>query len=71
MKYAVIDQTTHDWFTDLYDTQEAAINAADYEWGVMTEYDKKRRESYFVASCELDEDDCIDWDTVKEIKVYK
>ena len=70
-KFAVIDQTAHDWFETIFDTEAEAINEADYLWGAMTDYDKKRRESFFVASCDLDEDGCIDWDTIKEIKVYK
>lgn len=71
MKYAVIDQTTGDWFENVFDTEKAAINQANYEWHIMSTHDKKRRTAYYVASCETDEDGCIDWDSVKPIKTYK
>lgn len=71
MKYAIIDQTTGDWFENVFETEEAAISRADYEWGIMSQSDKIRRTSYYVASCEVDDDDCIDWNTVQPIKEYK
>lgn len=70
MKFAVIDQTQGDWFETIFDAESKAIDHADYEWKIMAESDKKRRESYYVASCEVDEDGCIDWDTVYVIKEY-
>lgn len=71
MKYAIIDQTRGDWFETIFNTEAEAIATADYEWGVMAKSDKNRREAYFVASCEVDEYGCIDWDTVEPIKEYK
>lgn len=71
MKYAVIDQTCGDWFETIFDTEIEAIDRADYEWHIMAKADKSRRESYYVASCEVDGDGCIDWDTVCVIKGYK
>ena len=60
MKYAVIDQTKSDWFEDVFDTEKEAIAHADYMWRIMAEYDKKRIEEFFVASCELNEDGTVD-----------
>ena len=71
MKYAVIDQTSGDWFEDVFDSEEKAIARADYEWGIMTNSDKAKRVEYYVASCDLTEDGCVDFDTVAVIKVYK
>lgn len=70
MKYAVIDQTKIDWFEDVFDTEKEAIAHADYMWSIMAEYDKKRIEGFFVASCELNEDGTVDYDSLKDIKVY-
>lgn len=70
MKYAVIDQTKADWFETIFDTEIEAISHADYEWSIMSKSDKDRRVSYYVVSCHVDDDDCIDWDTVNIIKEY-
>ena len=71
MKYAIIDQTKGDWFESIFDTPEDAIREADHYWAHLAKNYKNNRIAYFVASCELDEDDCIDWDTVNPIKNYK
>ena len=70
MKYAVIDQTKSDWFEDVFDTEKQAIAHADYMWRIMAKYDKKRIEAFFVASCELNEYGIVDYDSLKDIKVY-
>ena len=71
MKYAVIDQTSGDWFEDIFDTEARAIAWADYEWGIMAKSDKARRTAYFIASCELDEEGSVDYNTLEVIKEYK
>lgn len=71
MKYAVIDQTIGDCFEDIFDTEAKAISWADYEWGIMAKSDKAKRTAYFVASCELDEDGAVDFDTLDVIEEYK
>lgn len=72
MKYAIVDMIRGgDCFEEVFDTQESAISKAEYEWGIMSEYDKKRREWYAVVETELDEDGCVDLDTAKVIKQYK
>lgn len=71
MKYAIIDMTNPDWFEDVFDSKAKAVSAADYEWGIMSKADKNRRVEYFVASCELDEDGCVIFESIKEINRYK
>lgn len=70
MKYAIIDQTKGDWFDELFENEKAAISKADYEWINMTQHDRSRREAYFVAACEVDEEGCIIWDSVRSVKEY-
>ena len=70
MKYAIIDQTTGDWFESVFDREEDAISQADYEWAIMSKHEKKRITAFFVASCELDEDGAVDYETIEPIKEY-
>lgn len=69
-KYAVIDMTNGDWFEAIFDTQEEALNRAEYEWHIMAKADKARREAFFVAAGEVDEDGCFDLNTADVIKEY-
>lgn len=71
MKYAIIDMTNTDWFEDIFDGEEKAVSVADCQWGTMSKSDKNRRVEYFVASCDLDEDGCVIFESIKEIKRYK
>ena len=70
-KYAVIDWTTGDSFETIFDTEQEAIKRADYEWDIMSDHDKERREYFAVMCGDLDEDDCFDMNTASEVKVYK
>ena len=70
MKYAIIDQTTGDWFESVFDSKDEAISRADYEWAIMSQHDKKRRTAFFVASCKVDEDGFVDYDSIDPIKEY-
>lgn len=70
MKYAVIDITRGDSFEEIFDTADEAVAQADYEWRIMSSRDKDRREAFYVASCEVDEDGCIDYNTVNLIQNY-
>lgn len=73
-KYAVITETTGDCFDEVFNTEEEAIDRADYEWHIKTYYDKKRTTRFYVASCEVydDDDDYINWDLGLDIvKTYK
>lgn len=71
MTYAIIDQKG-DLFETIFETEEAAIKAADKEWARMSDSDKRRREYYAVVSGDLDEDGCFDYAKgYNPIKVYK
>lgn len=74
MIYAVIDdcltKAASVWDTK-FQTKDEAIQYADTEWKCLTEHDKNRRDAYYVATCELDEDGEIDWETIDPIKEYK
>jgi len=70
--YAIIDSVKNgDTFEDRYQDLDTAIRKADYFWGVMTDYDKNRRDSYAVYRVALDEEDCIDYYESEVIKRYK
>lgn len=71
MKYAIIDHTNGDSFEKIFETAEQAISAADYEWRIMSDRDKRRRTCFNVSECEVDEDGCADYNTVNPIKEYK
>ena len=68
-KFAVIDQTTGDWFEDFFDTEEEALDRADYEWGIMSSHDKRRRNAYYVASVQMDSDG--GYEVIDVIREYK
>lgn len=48
MRYIVIDDVGVDFFAQEFNTKKEAIDYAEYEWSCMSEYDKKRRDAYFV-----------------------
>ena len=66
-KYAVIDMLPGDWFETIFDTKKEALEYAESSWSGLTAYDQKRREEYYVCRCSLDEDGCVDFDTIDEI----
>ena len=73
-KYAVITETIGDCFDEVFNTEEEAIDRADYEWHSKTYWDKKRTTRFYVASCEVhdDDEDYIDWNLGLDIvKTYK
>lgn len=69
--YAIFDWTNGDWFENVYESEEAAIQAANREWDNMTTFDKNRRQQYFVGTCSYDDDGSLDYDTIVVIKQYK
>ena len=72
MKYAIITEIKNgDSFVDLFDTEQKAIARADYEWHIMSEYDKKRRAFCAVMAGEIDEDGCFDIENARIVKEYK
>ena len=58
-------------FDERFDTKEEALQTAEAEWKSFTERDKNSRDAYYVATCTLDEDDEIDWDSINPIVEYK
>lgn len=66
VKYAVIDQKIPegDRFEKIYDTAEGANAAAEYDWGHLSDYDRKRTHIY-AARIHLDQlpDYAIDEET--------
>jgi len=70
-KYAIIDMTNGDQFEDIFNTSFEAIKRADYEWDIMSQHDKDRREFYAVMFGEVDEDGCFGMNTAEIVKQYK
>lgn len=70
-KFAVIDETTGDWFESVFDTEQEALQAGEYQWSHITPHDRKRRLDFYIAECEVDEDGCVVLDTTRIIKKYR
>ena len=51
--------------------ESCRVARADYEWSVMSDHDKNRREFCAVMVGEVDEDGCFDLNTATIIKRYK
>lgn len=69
MKYVVVDATKSDWFTSEFDNKEDAIKEADYQFDRLTEFDKKKRENFYVlesANPDEDADNHFDGNVVKQ-----
>lgn len=69
-KFAIIDDCTKaraSVYEEVFETKNEAIQKAQAEWEALTEHDKAERDAYYVASCDIDEDGCIDWDSVDPI----
>lgn len=70
--YAIIDQLKNgDQFENHFNTAEEALRHAECEWARMSDYDKNRREYYWVVCADLDDDDCIDMNTATIVKEFK
>lgn len=69
MKYVVIDQTRTDCFTKEFETKEEAIKEGEYQFGMLTSNDKKRREAFYVlesANPDEEAENHFDGNLVKE-----
>ena len=74
MAYVLIDDCTTkraSVFEQIFKTEKEAIEFANAEWEVMPEHNKKVRDAYYVASCTLDEDGELDWESIEPIKEFK
>lgn len=67
MIYKIIDLVGADeWESKAYANKEEAIDACKSEWEHLTDHDKNRRQAFYVAEYESEDD--IDHDIVFEIK---
>ena len=74
MTYVLIDdcisKAASVWDTK-FQTRDEALKYAEAEWKALPDHDKARRDAYYVATCSLDEDGEVDWETVEPIKEFK
>ena len=71
-KYAVIDMIKNgDSFENIFETEQEALKRADYEWDIMSDHDKNRREYFAVMCGELDDEECFDLNTAIAVKTYR
>lgn len=59
-KFAVI-RTSDDTFDELFDTLDAALKQAEYNWRHLTDSEKRKCEDFCVAEVIVDEEGCIDF----------
>lgn len=72
MKYAIIDAIENgDRYEKIFDTEAAAVAAADREWAHLSAYNQRRREFFAVMAGELDEDGCFEVFTARVVKLYE
>lgn len=69
--YAIIDNIKNgDSFIDIFPFESEAINRAEYELSIMSNYDKNHREEYAVYMGYLDDDGCFDLNTAELLMKY-
>lgn len=56
-KWCIVTQKEYDEFIVPCNSQEEALRAAEQEWSILTDNDKKHTKSYFVGLLNLDESD--------------
>ena len=69
-KFAIIDDCTTkraSIYEKLFDSKNEATRKARAEWDALSEHDKAERDAYYVASCNIAENGCIDWESVNLI----
>jgi len=69
-RFVIIDNCTSkraSIYDKVFQTEEEAIETAKAEWEALTQHDKAERDAYYVASCTIDEDGEVDWDSVDPI----
>lgn len=57
--YFVCDDCGTEIFTDEYDTEQEAIEAAERAWNRLTTHDKNRRKEFYIGRGSLDNHDVI------------
>lgn len=74
MAYILIDDCTSkraSIFDQTFQTEQEAVEVAKAEWETLTDHDKAQRDAYYVATCTLDEDGEVDWDSIDPIVEFK
>ena len=69
--YAALAFINGDIFVELFADKDEAISNADREWRHLCEYDKNKRESFYVAEGNIDSDGEFDFDSAITVKIYK
>lgn len=70
MKYAVIDERKNSVAHEtLFVSLKQAIDKADNQYLHMTP-SERNNSNFYVCSCELNEDSCVDFSTLSIIKEY-
>lgn len=71
-KWTIIDDTTTKRatveFRGVFDSKEEALDKADDIWNFLAEQDKKARDAFTVALCDLEQDENGNWDFVADEK---
>ncbi|MBQ8141061.1 MAG: hypothetical protein IJ038_05135 [Clostridia bacterium] len=73
-KFVIYDQIKNgDCFDRIIEAENEsdAIYEAKCEWEHMSSYDQSRRSDFFLATCEIDEDNSPDWNTAEIILQLK
>ena len=74
MRYVLIDDCTSkraSIFDQIFNTEQEAVEFAKAEWQAIADHNKAERDAYYVASCTLDEDGEIDWESIEPIVEFK
>lgn len=70
MKYAVVDERKHgDIYEKVFDSEKDAMDEAEMDWAHMVKTERENS-TFYVCSCELDEDECIDYNTIEILKEW-
>lgn len=64
--YLVVDDIGVDVWIEKHNSLEKAIKAAENEWNALTDYDKNRRNTYYIL--ETEDPDGLDGDVIKAYK---
>lgn len=71
MKYILIDTVNGDMFNEEFDSKDEALKAADSEWNHLSEYDKNRRDEFYVLESVNPDEDAENHFDGDVIKTYK
>lgn len=53
------------------ESKEEALNLASAKWEALTESDRRKRDEAFIGYAEVDEDGCVDYNTMTDIVYLK